>query len=64
MNKSTWAKVFGWVGSALVSVGGILAIHGSGNVKLAGSVAAGLGTLLVGGGIHQSSNTSAGHPNG
>lgn len=51
MNKSTWAKIFGWVGAALttISASGLLGKYG-----VLGTIAGG---LLTSSGIHQASNT-------
>jgi hypothetical protein len=58
MTKSTLAKVAGWLGAAIST----LAASGSfGKYAVAAGAA---GSALTAWGLHNASNTSAGHPNG
>lgn len=64
MNRNTIAKLLGWgqfavvyINQALSANGGVLPTNRAGWLNLGGS-------LLLAGGVHQASNTSAAHPNG
>lgn len=57
MTKSRLAKIVGWVGQALTGAAVYLAPKYAGMALTAGAV-------LTGWGIHNASDTSAGHPNG
>lgn len=61
MTKSTFAKIFGWIGGAATVLGqsgfDIGHFHGHGFLSI-------IGPILLALGVHQSSNTSAANPNG